>query len=71
MSRELVGDEPVPDRRVIRMDVHGGVDQVRVGPIPVGDRLGAPGIERLGGEAQDPAGHRDGDPVGGQVETSG
>ena len=32
---ELVGDEPVPELGVVVVDVDGGVDQVRVVPVPV------------------------------------
>ena len=38
---ELVGDEPVAERRVVVVDVERGVDQVRVVPVAVGDRVGA------------------------------
>jgi hypothetical protein len=29
-GRQFVGDEPVPERRIVQMDVQGGIDQVRV-----------------------------------------
>jgi hypothetical protein len=35
LLRELVGNETVPERRIVGMDVQGGVDQVRIGPVPV------------------------------------
>src|SRR6202042_1126709 len=54
--------------RVIMVDVDGGVDEVGVVPVPLADRVLAPGIERLLGEAEHPAGHRDGDGVGGKVK---
>lgn len=47
------------------MDGHGGVDQVRVIPVAVGDRICVPLVEGLLGEAQYPAGHRDGYTLGG------
>jgi hypothetical protein len=50
------------------MDVESSVDQMRVVPIPSRDRASFPFIERLGGEAEYPAGHRDRDSVSGQVE---
>lgn len=65
---QLVGDEPVPESRVIGVDVTGGVDQVRVVPITLRYRCFAPFVERLGGEPKDPAGHRDGHAVIGKVE---
>ncbi len=58
---ELVGDEPVAELGVVVVDVDRGVDQVRVVPVPLGDRVGAPLVEGLLGEAEHPAGHRDGD----------
>src|SRR3712207_9050478 len=39
---QLVGDEPVAEGRVVVVDVVGGVDQVRVVPVPLADRVGAP-----------------------------
>ena len=59
---------PVAELGVVVVDVDGGVDEVRVGPVPIGHGLGAPLVERLLGEAEHPAGHRDRDLVGGQVE---
>lgn len=50
------------------MDGPGGVDQVRVGPVPRCDRVRAPGAEPLLGEPEHPAGHRDRDPVAGKVK---
>jgi hypothetical protein len=49
-------------------DVQRGVDQVRIVVIALCDRASAPFAERLLGEAEDPAGHRDGDTVGGEVK---
>jgi hypothetical protein len=63
---QLVGDEPVAERRVVVVDVDRGVDQVRVVPVALRDWVGVPGVERLLGEAQHPAGHRDGDLLGGE-----
>ena len=65
---ELVGDEPIAELRVVVVDVDRGVDQVRVGPVPVADRVRLPLVERLFGEAEHPAGHRDRHLVGGQVK---
>ena len=64
---ELVGDEPVPEPRVVTVDLERGVHRVGVDQVPLADRVGAPGIERLGRELQHPAGHRHGDPVDGKV----
>lgn len=47
------------------MDVGDGLDQVRVGDRAVTGWAVAPLVEPGRGYAQDPAGHRDGDPVSG------
>ena len=65
---ELVGDEPVPEPRVVPVHLERGVGGVGVDQVPLTDRVGLPGVERLPGEPQQPAGHRDGDPVGGKVQ---
>lgn len=48
--------------------IQGRVDQVRIRPVPVRDRVGLPFVERLFGEAKHPAGHLHGDSVGGKVK---
>jgi len=53
---------------IVVVDVDRGVDQVRILPVPAADRGGFPLAEGLLGEAQYPAGHRDRDTVGGEVE---
>lgn len=50
------------------VDVDDDVDQVRVVVVAVADRLGLPLVEGLLGEAQYPAGHRNRDVAGGEVE---
>ena len=65
---ELVRDEPVAEGGVVVMGVPSGVGEVGVVPVALGDRVGPPLIERLFGEAQHPAGHRDGDTVDGQFQ---
>jgi hypothetical protein len=65
---QLISDEPVPDRRVIMVDIDGGVDQVGVIPVALGHRAAAPGIESLLGKSQHPAGHRDRDTIRGKVK---
>ncbi len=67
-SPAFVGDEPVAERGVVVVNAVRGVDQVRIVPIPLRHRILAPLIEGLSGEAQNPAGHRDGYSVGGEVE---
>jgi hypothetical protein len=63
---QLVGDEPVAEGRVVTVDIDRGVDQVRIVPVALTDRVGAPLVERLLGEAEHPAGHRDGNVLGGE-----
>lgn len=46
------------------MDVERSVNQMRIIPITLRDRIFCPPIEFLSGQAQCPAGHRDGKPVG-------
>ena len=65
---EFVGDEPVAEFRVVVVDVDRGVDQVGVVPVPLRDRAFAPGIERLLGETEHPASHRDRNAVSGQIK---
>jgi len=62
---EFVGDEPIPERRVISMRIERGVNKMSVVPVPGGDGVLDPFIERLRREAQHPAGHRDGNPYWG------
>ena len=64
---EFIGQQPVAERRIGGVGVDQGVDRVRVVPVPVGDRLGAPGVVGLGGEAEHPAGQPDREPLCGQV----
>jgi hypothetical protein len=63
---ELIGDEPVAERGIVGVDVVGGVDQVRVVPVTLTDRIGQPLVVGLCGEAQHPAGHRHRDVLGGE-----
>jgi len=67
VAGEFVGDESVAELRVVVVDVDGGVDQLGVVPVALADGVGAPLVERLLGEPEHPAGHRDRDAVGGQV----
>ena len=61
---QFVGDEPVPEFRIAGVDIECGVDQMGIVPVPSGHGIGVPLVERLPGESQHPAGHRDGDTVG-------
>ena len=65
---ELVGDEPVPESGVVAVNFERGVGRVGVDQVPLTDWVGLPRVVRLPGEPQQPAGHRDGDPVDGKVQ---
>lgn len=64
---EFVGDEAVAEFRVVVVDVDRRVEQVRIGPVPVGHRARAPSKVGLLAETEHPAGHRDGNTVDGKV----
>lgn len=48
LGLELVGDEPVPEGRVVGVDLPCRVDEVGIGPVPRRDGTGFPLVERLG-----------------------
>jgi hypothetical protein len=56
---EVISDQPVAELGVIGVQVDCGVGQVGVDEIAGAHGVGAPLVERLGREPQDPAGHRD------------
>ena len=56
---ELVSDQPIPEAGILLPHVAGGVDQVRVSPVAVAERVGQPLVVRLLAEAQHPARHHD------------
>jgi hypothetical protein len=64
---ELVGDEPIPELRIVGVDVDDRVDQVCIIPVARGHRGSSPLVETLRGEAQHPTGHLDGDAVVGEA----
>ena len=47
LGGELVGDEAVAEDRIVGMDLAGGMDEVCVGPVPIGHRVGSPRVEAL------------------------
>jgi hypothetical protein len=63
----LVGEEPVAELGVVAVGVEQHVGQVRGVELGVADRAGEPPVVGLAGELEDPARHRDGDPVGGKL----
>ncbi|GAA1789516.1 hypothetical protein GCM10009712_41130 [Pseudarthrobacter sulfonivorans] len=67
LLRELVGIETVPECRVVGVDVQGGVDEVRIDPLPFCHRTGPPPLIALLAELQHPAGHRHGNTIGGKI----
>ena len=62
---EFVGDEPIPVGRVVGVDLERGVDQMGVGPVPLGCRIASPLVVGLPGDPQHAARHRDRHPHGG------
>ena len=67
LLRKLIGDEPVPERRIVGMDVQRRVDQVGIRPVPFRHRAGSPPVVPLLAELQHPAGHRHGNSLGGKI----
>lgn len=65
---ESVGGESVPEGGSSRWRPRGGIDQVRINPITARHHSRPPSVEGLLGEAEHPAGPRDGDTVGGGVK---
>ena len=63
---DLVGDEPIPERRVVAVKIDGRVCEVSVVPVALRDGVRTPLEECLLAEAQHPAGHRDRNSVSGQ-----
>lgn len=68
---QLIRDEPVAELRVFRVDVVGGVDQMRVVPVSGRHRRAPSGVICGLGEAEHPARHRDRDPLAGEVADQG
>lgn len=66
-SMEFIGDEPVSELRIVRMDVVGGIEQVCLVPVPVRDRTCTPLVEPLLRKAEHPAGHCHRDTGGSKV----
>lgn len=56
---QLVGDQAIPELRVITMSVDRGVGRIGVDQVPLAHGSSHPGVVRLPGEPQHPAGHRD------------
>jgi hypothetical protein len=63
----LVGQEPMPGLQVVVVGVEQHVRQTRLLELAGRDGRGEPAAVGLSCELQDPARHRDGDPVGGEL----
>jgi hypothetical protein len=67
LGTDLIGEEPIPELGIVAVRVEDRVRQVRLVELGVGDRAGQPPVVGLAGDHEDPARHRDGDPVGGEL----
>jgi len=63
----FAGEEPVTELGIVTVGVEQGVRPIRLDQFRRGDLLFPPAIVGLAGELQDPQGHRDGDPVSGEL----
>jgi len=63
----LVDQEAIAELGVLAMSIEQGVGAMRADELGVADGLGQPAVIGLAGDLQDPARHRDGHPVGGQL----
>ena len=64
---DLIGEEPVAELGIVAVGVEDRVRQVRLVELGVGDRVGEPPVVGLASDPEDPARHRDGDPVAGEL----
>ena len=67
---QFADDETVSKAGIVVVDIDR-VEQVRVIPVSRGHRTLLPEVQRWGGEAEHPAGHRDGIPSAARSRTSG
>ena len=63
----FAGEEPVAELGIVTVRVEQGVRPIRLDQFRRGDLLFPPALVGLAGELQDPQGHRDGDPVSGEL----
>ena len=63
----LIGQQPVAELWVVGVGVEDRVRQVRLVKLAGADRTAKPPLVRLAGEGEDPARHRDGDAVDGEL----
>ncbi len=64
---DLIGKEPVAELGIITMRVEDRVREIHLVELCVGDRVHEPPVIGLTGDVEDPARHRDGDPVTGKL----
>ena len=65
--RRFTDQEPVAELGVVAVGVQQGVGAVCLDQLGLGDLVFEPAVVGLAGELQDPQGHRDGDPVCGEL----
>jgi len=63
----FIDQEPVTELRVVAVGVEQRVGPVGPGQFAGGDWCGQPPVVGLAGELENPARHRDGDPVAGEL----
>src|SRR5699024_1730396 len=63
----FVSEVPVSEFRVVSVGVEEGVGPIRFGDVGFGNRCFQPPVVGLAGELQNPARHRNGDSVGGEL----
>ena len=63
----FIGQQPMPEFRVILVSIEQRVGAIRLHPISVRDRLLQPSVVGLAGELENPARHRHGYPVSGEL----
>jgi Helix-turn-helix domain len=64
---DLIRQEPIAELGIVAMRVEHSVRYVRLVELGVADRAGEPPVVGLTSDLEDPARHRDGDPVAGQL----
>ena len=64
---DLIGEEPVAELGVVPVSAEDRVGHMGRLELGVGDRAGEPPVVGLTGDPEDPARHRDGDPVLGKL----
>jgi hypothetical protein len=65
---DLVGEEPIAELGIVTMRIEDGVGQKGLVPFAFRDRARKPPVIGLASDLEDPARHRDGDPVSGQFK---